>query len=365
MKVLVAGGGTGGHIYPALAIARGLQESFKAEVLYVGTDKGLESDIVPQSGFSFKTISAAGLDRKLSLKNIKAIYQTGKGYWEAQSILRAYRPDLVVGTGGYVCGPVVLAAARKGIPTLIHEQNAFPGLTNRILSRFVDLVAVTFEESVRHFGNKEKVRVTGLPVRQEILDIGKLQTATGPKAKQDRFLLLSFGGSRGASSLNKAIPKVIGKFKDEPDIRMIHVTGTSGHEEFSAMLSKLFVNELENVTLVPYLHNMPEVMARADLVICRAGAATIAELTVLGLPCILVPYPYAAENHQEYNARALAEKGAAELILDRDLSGETLLERVEGLIGNKRQLRQMAANCAALGRPEALQDIMKLIEKIV
>ncbi|HZK17713.1 MAG TPA: undecaprenyldiphospho-muramoylpentapeptide beta-N-acetylglucosaminyltransferase [Clostridia bacterium] len=364
MKVLVAGGGTGGHIYPALAIARGVQDKFNAEVLYIGTSKGLESDIVPQSGFDFKTISATGLERKLSFKNVKAVWQAGKGYFEARAIIRSYLPDLVVGTGGYVCGPVVLAASRRGIPTLIHEQNAFPGITNKLLSRFTDTVAVTFEESVKYFGDKKKVRVTGLPVRQEILNANRVRASQKKELKQEKLLLLSFGGSRGAYSLNKAVLDVIARFKDEPRIQMIHVTGTLGYEDFSASI-KPVKDELENVTVVPYLHNMPEVMARADLVICRAGAATIAELTVLGVPSILIPYPYAAENHQEYNARALVEKGAAELILDRDLNGDTLLERVELLLGNENRLREMALNSGAQGRPEALQDIIKLIEKIV
>lgn len=367
MRAIVTGGGTGGHIYPALAIAKGIQERFNGKVLYVGTSRGLEADIVPREGLRFETITAAGLERKLSLKNLKVLWQAGKGIGEARAIIKKYMPDVVVGTGGYVCGPVVLAAAWKGIPTLIHEQNAFPGVTNRILSRFVRTVAVTFSESIKYFPQREKVKVTGLPVRPEILHAQKDSAFNKLGLGSGRFLILSFGGSRGARSINRAVITVISELKDRPGIEVLHVTGRLDYEDFLVELDKrgIVLEKNGNINVVPYLYNMQDALAAAGLVICRAGAATIAEITVMGLPSILIPYPYAAENHQEYNARALAERGASELILDHELTGEVLINKIHYLLETPGQLQKMGKAAREFARPQALQDILQCIENIV
>lgn len=368
MRFVVAGGGTGGHIYPALAIARGLQARYQgSEILYVGARKGMESDIVPKEGLPFKGISAAGLERKLSPRNLKSFWLAGRGILQAWSIIGKYKPDAVIGTGGYVCGPVVLAAAFKGIPTLIHEQNALPGITNRILARFASMVAITFEDSAGYFPKKDKVYLTGLPVRPEILQANHKTGMAGLGLDGDRFVLLSFGGSRGARTINKAMVDVIKTYSDDPRIHIIHVTGKDGYEEFMGACSQagIDMDSNGNVTIKSYLYNMQDALAAADLVISRAGAATLAEITALGLPSILIPYPFASENHQEYNARAMEKEGAALVVLDQELSGEALCRQLSGLLGHKERLSGMASASRRLGKPRAMENILDCLGQLL
>ncbi|SHK24479.1 undecaprenyldiphospho-muramoylpentapeptide beta-N-acetylglucosaminyltransferase [Desulforamulus aeronauticus] len=368
MRAIVTGGGTGGHIYPALAIAKGLQSHFShTEILYVGTNHGLEADIVPKANLSFQAITVSGLERKLSLSNLKVFWQAWQGYREAARIIQNFRPDVVIGTGGYVCGPVVLAAARRGIPTLIHEQNALPGITNRILSRVAKGVAVTFEDSVQYFSNRDKIAVTGLPVRPEITESHRREALKALGLDEERLTLLVFGGSRGARRINQAMVEVIQHYGNQPAIQIIHATGQAGYQEFldAAKDRGIELDKYVNIIIKPYLYNMQEALAAADLVVSRAGAATLAELTVLGLPSILIPYPYAAENHQEFNAKALADRGAAVLIKDAELTGATLIAELQKIISNENRLRNMSLASEKLGRPEALDDIIKCVEKIL
>ncbi|WP_066634773.1 undecaprenyldiphospho-muramoylpentapeptide beta-N-acetylglucosaminyltransferase [Desulfolucanica intricata] len=365
MRAIITGGGTGGHIYPALAIARGIKERYPgAEILYIGTARGLESDLVPKAGFPFATIPATGLKRKLSVQNLTVAWQAIKGLLEARRLIRRFTPDVVIGTGGYVCGPVVLAAALQRIPTMIHEQNAFPGITNRILSRFTRKVAVTFEDSVKHFSGRAEVELTGLPIRPEILTADRKKARAELGLAPDNFLILSFGGSQGARSINRAIVGVMEVYYNNPKVHILHVTGPNGYKDFVESAKSIPLDDNGNITITRYLYNMPDALAAADLVICRAGAATLAELTARGVPSILIPYPYASENHQEYNARALVEQGAAYMILDHDLNGSYLSEKVKALLTNPQKLESMAKASKNLGRPHALRDILKSIEKI-
>ncbi|ABO49214.1 UDP-N-acetylglucosamine--N-acetylmuramyl-(pentapeptide) pyrophosphoryl-undecaprenol N-acetylglucosamine transferase [Desulforamulus reducens MI-1] len=368
MRAIITGGGTGGHIYPALAIARGLQSRFsKVQILYVGTNRGLEADIVPKANFPFQAITVSGLQRKISLENFKVLWQAYRGYREAVGIIKTFNPDVVIGTGGYVCGPVVMAAARRGIPTLIHEQNAFPGITNRILSKFADQVTVTFEDSIRYFGNKDNITLTGLPVRPEILQAERQTALEMFKLKNDKLTLLVFGGSRGARKINQAMVETIKKYGNDERLQILHATGQAGYEEFMQELKDngISLEHYGNIIIKPYIYNMHEALVAADMVVSRAGAATLAELTVLGLPSILIPYPYASENHQEHNARALAERGAAVLIKDSQLTGEKLIQAIKDMLQNKEKLKNMAKSSQKLGRPEALSDIIKCVEKIL
>jgi len=368
LRFVVAGGGTGGHIYPALAIARGLKERYpEAEILYIGTARGMEADIVPKEGIPFKGITAAGLERKLSPKNLLALWQAGLGFWQARDSIRRFRPDAVIGAGGYVCGPVVLAAALSGIPTLIHEQNALPGITNRILTRFVDRVAVTFADSIQYLSCREKVRLTGLPVRPEILRVDRERSRENPDLSAGRFLLFSFGGSQGARTVNRAMVAVIKMFAGDPRLNILHVTGQAGHREFldGCKTMGIDLGEYGNITITHYIYNMQDALGAADLVISRAGAATLAELTALGIPAILVPYPYAAENHQEFNARALEREGAALVIPDRRLDGESLCRKVADLLDNRERLAAMAAASKKIGKRRALEDIMDIVEELL
>ncbi len=368
MRAIITGGGTGGHIYPALAIAKGLENRFpNIQILYIGTTGGLEADIVPKADFPFKAITVSGFERKLSPANLKVIWQAMQGYRQAKALINKFHPDVVIGTGGYVCGPVVLAAARSGIPTLIHEQNALPGITNRILSRFVNRVAVTFEDSIPYFPRRARVTLTGLPVRPEIMQAERVHSLTSLNLMEDTTTLLVFGGSRGARRINRAMVEVTREFGNRPGIQILHATGQVGYQEFLIGLKEqgICLDKYVNITIVPYLYNMHEALAVADLVVGRAGAATLAELTVLGLPSILIPYPYAAENHQEHNARALADRGAAVLIRDSELTGLTLVKQIEQILQDKSRLKNMAQASQKLGRAEALNDIIACVERIL
>ncbi|MTI81407.1 MAG: undecaprenyldiphospho-muramoylpentapeptide beta-N-acetylglucosaminyltransferase [Firmicutes bacterium] len=368
MRAIITGGGTGGHIYPALAIAKGIIERYpNAEILYVGTDRGLESDIVPKAGYSFRSIKVAGFQRKLTLKNIKVLWQANQGLWQAFNIVRSYKPDVVVGTGGYVCGPVVMAAALQKIPTLIHEQNALPGVTNRILSKVSNKVAVTFEDSIKHFADKARVKLTGLPLRPEIFSCDREKAFTELGLDSQKPVLLVFGGSRGARSINMSMVKVVQELQKQDEIQVLHATGKFGYEEYLDALRSEGISLVNtgNINTVPYLYNMQDALTAASLVVCRAGAATLAELTALGLPSVLIPYPHAAENHQEYNARALSDRGAAVMIRDSELTGELLLEQIKQLISSSQRLEEMAKESTKLGRPNALDDIIDLIDDII
>ncbi len=367
MRIILTGGGTGGHIYPALAIARGLKENRPdAEVLFVGTAKGLEADIVPREGYRFEVITAEALRRKLSLRVFKTFISAVKGFFDAYRILKRFRPTVVVGTGGYVCAPVISAAVLLKIPTLIHEQNAYPGITNKFLSGMVTKVAATFPESRKYFSSKADITVTGLPVRPEIITA---QRETGIRAlglEKDRFTILVLGGSRGARSINKAAPDVASRICGQPDIQLVLVTGQTGYDETVSEFRDRGIDPAAcgNVTVTPYLYNIDEALAAADLVVCRAGATSIAEITVRGLPAVLIPYPYASGNHQEHNAEALVRNGAAVMIPDRNLTGKLLWDTINNLISDRQVLSEMAEKSHSLGKPGALKHILQIIGDI-
>ncbi|HHV64758.1 MAG TPA: undecaprenyldiphospho-muramoylpentapeptide beta-N-acetylglucosaminyltransferase [Peptococcaceae bacterium] len=365
MRVIVSGGGTGGHIYPAMAIAKGLQERFPdCQVLYVGTKEGMEAKLVPENGLDFQGISGRGLPRKLSIEIMKAAGTNLKALWETKKILKEFKPDLVVGTGGYVSGPVVLTAALFGFPTLLHEQNAFPGKTNKMLARVVKKVMVTFPESAKYFSSEQKIEVVGLPVRPEIGKLDRKESAKVLELETGKTTLLITGGSRGALSINKAVIYLLTKLKEYPDIQLIWATGSATYKAIIEELESQGITwRQKNWKIVEYLTNMPEALALADLCLCRAGATTLAELSAAGKAGILVPYPYAAENHQEYNARVFEEKGAAQVILDRELTGPLLWQKVEKLIFNRFKLEEMGRRSAEVFKPGALDRILNICQQ--
>jgi UDP-N-acetylglucosamine--N-acetylmuramyl-(pentapeptide) pyrophosphoryl-undecaprenol N-acetylglucosamine transferase len=368
LRFVVSGGGTGGHIYPALAIAGGLSAAYPdAEILYIGTAKGMEKEIVLKEQIPFQGITVAGLKRKITLENIKVLFQAIQGFNQAREIIGQWQPRVVIGTGGYVCGPVVLAAALKKIPTLIHEQNAFPGVTNRLLAKVAGCVGVTYAESVKHFSKKARIRLTGLPVRPEILAVNRDESLSRLGYPGDSTVLLSFGGSRGAQSINRAMVEVVKEFGGVQGINLIHITGTEGYQSFLDNLAGagIVLDSLGNVTIKPYIYKMEEVLAAADLVISRAGATTLAELTALGLPSVLVPYPFAAENHQEHNARALEKEGAALVVLDRELSGKLLCSHITELLNHQEKREAMGAACYRLSKTDALANIIDCVDGLL
>jgi len=362
VRVILTGGGTGGHIYPALAIAKGLlARDDKTQILYVGIKNGMEARLVPEAGITFRGISGKGLPRRLSLDTIKVISKSVKALWETKNILREFHPDLVVGTGGYVSGPVVLTASLFNIPTLLHEQNVLPGITNRILARVVRRVMVTFPESIAHFGVKKKLELVGLPVRQEI---GHFTREVGAKhfgLRSDRLTLLVTGGSRGARTLNQAMIKVLEHLVQRSDIQVIWATGTMTFSETIEEFRKRGISwERPQWRVLEYLKDMPQALACADLYIGRAGATSLAELMVAGIPSILIPYPFAAENHQEHNARALVQAGAAQIVLDSECNGERLWKEVDRLISQPILLAKMGEAAQTLAQPKALNKIVDL-----
>ena len=342
MKIIVSGGGTGGHIYPALTLVSVLAKKERtAEFLYVGTQKGLEADIIPKEGIPFETVDIEGLKRSFSPTNIVRLGRAMHGLAEAAAIVRRFRPDVVIGTGGYVCGPILMAASLAHVPTLIQEQNVVPGVTNKILSKFVTKIAVGTEEALCRFPRKKAV-FTGNPIRREVM------TASREKALEKfgfdaakRTVLVS-GGSRGARSIDRAMVGVLQAAQEYPEVQFLLVTGRGEYEDVMRRLEE----------------------AGVDLAVFRAGATGLAELTARGVPAILVPYPYAAENHQEYNARALERAGAARVILDRDLTDKTLSALLGELLSEEGKLRRMAEKSRVLGRPEAADEIADLVLEI-
>lgn len=366
MRVILAGGGTGGHIYPALAVAERLQQrNPDCEILYVGTDRGLEKEIVPKRNLPFRTISAEGLPRNLSPALLKAVKKAADGCFDARKIVKSFQPDVVIGTGGYVCGPMVLAAKMMGVPAMIHEQNAFPGITNKTLAHFVDCIMVNFEESREYFVHKDRIAVTGLPVRQEVLFAEHEEGLRYFGFSADKTTLLVTGGSRGARSLNRAMAEAYPELVTHTDLQIIHLTGRQDYEDTLQTLEQKGIHLAEHPQIVikPYLDEMQHGLAAADFCVGRAGATFLAEVTACGLPGILIPYPYAAENHQEYNAKALADQDAAHMILDSALNGSVLCESILTMHQDSEKRKQMAERSRTLGKRDALDQIVQLIEQ--
>ncbi|MGE5390584.1 MAG: undecaprenyldiphospho-muramoylpentapeptide beta-N-acetylglucosaminyltransferase [Deltaproteobacteria bacterium] len=363
MRIILTGGGTGGHIYPALAVAEGLRERIPGvELLYVGTAQGMESTIVPRIGIDFKTVDITGIDRSSMLKASRSVAKLPRSFFQGWEVVRSYRPDIILGTGGYVSFPVVLAGTIiPSCRTYIHEQNAVLGLANRNLARRVNGVLLTFAEAGAGL-KAPMVKVTGLPVRKDIFITDRQRARAGLGIREDVFTLLVFGGSQGAASINRAMVEFMERCQDE-DIQVIWMAGQANAAEIERTLrDRVDLDRMRcRLKLLPYIHNMPEVMAAVDLAVCRAGASTLSELAILGLPAILIPYPYAAENHQEHNARALAAKKAVEMIIDEFLNGDTLYKNVMELKRDPAQLGEMSTNLRRESHPNALNDILDII----
>lgn len=361
MKILVSGGGTGGHIYPALALIKELKKQDpNVECLYVGTENGLEKGIVTKQEIPFKSIVISGFRRSLSIENFKTIYRFLKGVSDSKKIIREFNPDVVVGTGGYVCGPVVYAAAKLGYPTIIHEQNSIPGLTNKFLNRYVTKVAICFEEVANHF-SKEKVVFTGNPRASEVIGENKTNVLESLGLKTGKPTVLIVGGSRGARPIHEAFLKNIDQLGNK-SYQMIYVTGEAHYDTVIQEINK--VGSPSNVVVKPFLHNMPEVLREVDLVVSRAGATTLAELTALGKPSILIPSPYVTNNHQEVNARSLEKHGAAIVTLEKDFNANLLIDEVENVLLNPIKIEEMKKAAKKIGVPDAANKLIKVLKEI-
>jgi UDP-N-acetylglucosamine--N-acetylmuramyl-(pentapeptide) pyrophosphoryl-undecaprenol N-acetylglucosamine transferase len=348
LRVVVAGGGTGGHLYPGLAVARELlARDSRSVVTFAGTARGIEARVLPREGFALDTIRTAGLKGKSVGALVRGLVLLPAGGVDAWRILSRRRPHVVLGVGGYSSGPVVLAAALRGIPTLILEQNAMPGFTNRMLARVVDAAAVTYDEALPWF--RGKGFVSGNPVRPGF-SAGAPDEAAGAVARGPRPRVLVFGGSQGAHAINVAMVDAAPRLRamvPSPDI--VHQTG----ERDLAAVREAYRAAGLDVRVEPFLHDMDREMRAADLVVCRAGATTLAELTAAGRPAILVPLPTATDDHQRRNAQALARAGAADLLDQRELTGTTLADRIAALIGDVARRRSMAAAARQAAHPDA------------
>lgn len=354
MKVLFAAGGTGGHIFPAIAVANEvLRRDEASEVLFVGTARGLETRIVPEAGFQLSLINSAGLKNVGFVGKVKGLSVLPKSFIEARQIIRQFRPHVVVGAGGYVSGPVLLMAAIMGVPTLVMDSNALPGFTNRQLARFVDKAALTFEASLPYFGKKGVV--TGNPVRKEFFEVP-------PKERGEVAHLLIFGGSQGARAINNAMTDALPHLRELKDrLTITHQTGEADFEKIRELYGR---SDYPMADVRPFIANMFEEFARADLVICRAGATTCAELAAAGKASIMIPLPTAADDHQRKNAEALEEGGAAKMLLQADLNGESLADLIRTTIGDAEKLSAMAAAAKAMGRADAAERTADLIEEL-
>ena len=361
MRVILSGGGTGGHIYPAIAIANKIREKFpNADIMFIGTEKGLESDLVPKAGYKIKYIPVSYLKRKISLHNVKTAGKLLMGLVEARKIIRGFKPDIVIGTGGFVCGPVLYIASRLGYKTLIHEQNVFPGLTNRILSSSVDRIAISFTEASKYFKdkNKGKLVVTGNPIRDEFLKVTEIEA--NKKYKLDnRPVVLIVGGSGGSKKLNQAAIDLLNKHYNN-NYRVLLVTGKNHFDGVMKALSNN-VNALTSNTVLPYINDMPYALKACDLIVCSAGAITIAEITAVGKPSILIPKAHTAENHQEFNGKAIEEAGAAIMIKEDQLNGEELYNYIEKVMGDNRLYMKMKDACYSVAKKDAIDLILNEI----
>ncbi len=365
MRYIVTGGGTGGHIYPALAIIMELKkQDNNAEILYVGTKNGMESDLVPKEGIDFKTVRVKGMPRSLNKESFIATKELIHGIFDSRKILKEFKPDIVIGTGGYVCAPMVLVAALKKIPTVIHEQNVFPGITNKLLSRFVDKILITFEESKKYFKNKDRIILTGNPIRDTLFNVDIENAYREFELDNTKKTILSFGGSNGQKKLNDSMYYFIKNALDS-DIQIVHVTGKRFFDDFMKKLiqDNLMLNE--NIKIMPYLYNMPSMLNITDLIITSAGAITLSEISALGIPSILIPKANTAENHQEYNARVFSDRGAGELILENELTGELLYNTILEIINDNERLEKMAVETKKLGNSNSVKEIVNIINETI
>lgn len=368
MRILFTCGGTAGHINPAVAVADYIRERLPdTEVLFVGAKDKMEMELVPREGYEIKGITITNLKRSGGLEmirhNLNTLRNLLKATVEAKQIIREFKPNVVLGTGGYVCYPVIRAAASLGIPTAVHESNAVPGLTTKLLSGIVDKIMVGFEESRNSYKTPERVIVTGTPVRGDFLKYGKSQAKSELGLPVNKPLVVSVWGSLGAAHMNEIMAEVIERAVNKPSFSLIHAAGKRGYAGMMQKLERDGCTEINKLgfEVREYIYDMPRVMAAADLVICRAGASTLSELTLLGKPAILVPSPNVTNNHQEKNARVLEAAGGARVLLEGEFTQDKLLGQISDLLSDPAGLLGMSEQMKALGVTDATDRIADVI----
>ena len=370
MKVVIAAAGTGGHINPGIAIANKIMEKEPdSKIIFIGTPRGLENDLVPRAGYELKTIDAYGINRKINLDNIKRLYKTTKSVEEAKKILKEFKPDVVIGTGGYICVSVGIAANRLKIPIVLHESNAFPGVAIKLLSKKAKAVLLGFEDAKTRLPKAKNVVVTGTPTKiksSKLTDEEKANLRSALMLKNELPLVLVFGGSQGARSINNAIIGII-ENKLNKNYQIIWAAGKGNFENIKQHLAEknMDIDNIENAKIMPYIYNMQEVMETSDLVVSRSGAMTITEISNLAKPAIFIPFPFATENHQEYNARVLEKVGAAKIILDKNLNYKNLNDTIELMVENKEQLKEMGKKAGKIANTNVEENIYNEIRNIL
>jgi UDP-N-acetylglucosamine--N-acetylmuramyl-(pentapeptide) pyrophosphoryl-undecaprenol N-acetylglucosamine transferase len=358
MRAILAGGGTGGHVIPALAIANQLKESYGAECLFIGTARGIENRLVPAAGFPLQLVRVGALKKVSLVTRLKTAFDLPRAVWDAGHMLNQFAPDVVIGVGGYASGPAMLAAIVKHIPTLAFEPNVVPGFANRVVARFVSAAAVHFEETAKYFRHAE---VTGVPVRQAFFEIAPKRGGTPT--------VLVFGGSQGAHAINEAMLRCLRVLQREaPGIHIIHQTGERDYNDALAAYqsSRETGGAPASFTfeVFKFIEDMPAAFARADLVVCRSGASTVAEIAAAGKPAVFVPFPRAADDHQRVNAEALARHGAAVVVEESKLEGVWLAETIATLLQDSRRLQGMSQAARELAHPNAARDIAAMAARV-
>ncbi|MCQ2416781.1 MAG: undecaprenyldiphospho-muramoylpentapeptide beta-N-acetylglucosaminyltransferase [Oscillospiraceae bacterium] len=370
MKILIACGGTGGHINPALAIAEIISEHLpEAEFLFIGTPDGMEAELVPAAGYEMDFVQSAGFQRSFSLenlaKNAKAVRYLVTAGGHAKNIIRGFQPQIAIGTGGYASGPVIRAAQQMGIPTVIHEQNAYPGVTNKLLAKKAAIVMLTFEAAKKYFPEQTNTCVTGLPVR------GSMTRCTREEARaklgiKDGMTILSFGGSQGAKCLNDLMPELMQwHLESDMQINHIHAFGVHGRDSVPQELESRGISDNARLRVTEYIHDMEICLAAADIVISRSGASTLSELEAVGRASILIPYPFAAEDHQYHNAMVLGNANAAIVIVQKDLTIDILKDHIRRIYENQEEAEQMGRNAAALYAKDTNDRIWNVVKDIL
>ena len=370
MKIIIAAAQTGGHINPGIAIANKIKKENKnANILFIGTPRGLENDLVPRAGYNLKTIEAYGIERKINIKNIKNMFKTLKSFGKAKKILKEFKPDLVIGTGGFICGPVLTEASKLKIPTIVHESNSYPGVTTKLLSSKVSEVLIAFEETKGKLPKAKNIVLTGTPTKIKKIDLNDDQKEKILKEiglKQKLPVILVFGGSQGAKSINSCMIDVI-ESRNTKNLQIIWACGPKQYDVIKEKLKEkdIDINKIENTKIMPYIYNMEEMINLADIVISRSGAMTITEIAKCGKPAIFIPFPFATENHQEYNANVLKKVGAAEIILDKDLNRETLINTLNEMLEDKNKLTKIGQNAEKVAIQDVEDKIYEEIKKLL
>ena len=370
MKVVIAAAGTAGHINPGLAIAKKIQEEQKdSKIIFIGTTRGLENDLVPRAGYELKTIEAYGLSKKISIDNIKKMIKTLKGFGEAKKLLKEINPDIVIGTGGYICGATISAAHRLKIPTILHESNAFPGKAVKMLAKKTDTILVSFKDAMGRIKHAKKIVYTGTPVKikkQNYTEEQKEEMIKKVGLNKQMPIALVFGGSQGARRINQAIMEMI-KSELNENYQMIWATGPKQYDIVKEELENenKNINHIKNMKIFPYIYNMEEIMNIVDVIVARSGAMTITEIANLGKPSILVPLPNVSHDHQLYNAKVLQNVGAADIILDNELTGKKLNENIEKIVLDKDKCKSMGEKALTVATDDVENKIYAQIVETI